>query len=102
MIAENLLKFCSEGVKQSTKVEVAFNQFCLGYIAAVLSATHCDTLGVNGTPASTGFRSMPPQEASLAQIQKVVTKWLNSHPELLHLDGGGVVAKALQETWPCP
>ena len=42
-----------------------------------------------------------PDSAKISQLVKVVTKYLNEHPEKLHLAAGGLVAAALQEPFPC-
>ena len=35
------------------------------------------------------------------QLVKVVTKYLNDHPEELHLEAGGLAAVALYKAFPC-
>lgn len=42
-----------------------------------------------------------PAKASSSQLVKVVTKYLNEHPEKLHFGAGGLVANALQDAFPC-
>ena len=42
-----------------------------------------------------------PDSAKMSQLVKVVTKYLNEHPEKLHLDAGSLVANALNEPFPC-
>ena len=42
-----------------------------------------------------------PEGVRSYQLVKVVTKYLNEHPEELHLEAGGLVAAALQEAFPC-
>ena len=42
-----------------------------------------------------------PTDASDGQLVKVVTKYLNEHPEELHTDAAGLVANALQDAFPC-
>ena len=43
-----------------------------------------------------------PKGASLGQLARVVKKFLQDHPESLHLDAGGLVYNALNEAFPCP
>ena len=43
-----------------------------------------------------------PKGASLGQLARVVKKYLQDHPEFLHLDAGGLVYNALNEAFPCP
>ena len=42
-----------------------------------------------------------PTDASDGQLVKVVTKYLNEHPEDQYLSAGGAVANALHEAFPC-
>ena len=42
-----------------------------------------------------------PDSGSADQLVKVVTKYLNEHPEDLHLHAGSLVANALHEAFPC-
>lgn len=42
-----------------------------------------------------------PDGAEMSQLVKVVTKYLNEHPEELHLSAGGTVAIALGIAFPC-
>jgi hypothetical protein len=36
------------------------------------------------------------------QAQRVVVRWLETHPENLHLSFKGLALSALKEAWPCP
>ena len=42
-----------------------------------------------------------PQGATSDQLVKVVTKYLNEHPEDQYLSAGGAVANAMHEAFPC-
>ena len=48
-----------------------------------------------------GYSYKPPSRVNYIQIQKVVVKWLTDHPQNQHELSSVLVAKALQETWPC-
>ncbi len=43
-----------------------------------------------------------PDEASVAQLARVVVKWLREHPEKLHELKSFVVIEALKSAFPCP
>jgi hypothetical protein len=42
-----------------------------------------------------------PEGVSRTQAVHVVVRYFETHPELLHQDGVGLVATALREAWPC-
>jgi Rap1a immunity proteins len=42
-----------------------------------------------------------PERVSREQATRVVVRYFEMHPELLHLDGVGLVETALREAWPC-
>jgi Rap1a immunity proteins len=43
-----------------------------------------------------------PKTVTNGQIQQVVTKYLNEHPEDLHIDASLLIGKALTAAYPCP
>jgi hypothetical protein len=67
---------------------------CLGYVTAMADASSCGQV-VNG------FSWKAPEDVSAGQLQKVVTKWLNEHPDSLHFVASGLVANALRDAFPC-
>jgi len=42
-----------------------------------------------------------PKHGTVGQVIRVVTKYLQEHPESLHLTAGGLTAIALTEAFPC-
>src|SRR5690349_16155736 len=42
-----------------------------------------------------------PDGVSRGQAERVVIRFFETHPELLHLDGVTLVHSALREAWPC-
>lgn len=42
-----------------------------------------------------------PKEWTTDQAVRIVVKWLNDHPERLHLNEGVLVMQAFQEAFPC-
>lgn len=53
-------------------------------------------------------RSLPPERrfcfpkgATIIQAERIVIKYLDQHPEQLHLDFRGLVLDALKNAWPC-
>jgi|SRR5271157_2805602 len=43
-----------------------------------------------------------PGEATVGQAKLVVIKYLNDHPEILHLPASILIRRALTKAWPCP
>ena len=68
--------------------------WCRGYVFAISDASHCGN-------TIAGFSSDTPVGVESSQLQRIVVKWLNDHPELLHFNASGLVARALQEAFPC-
>jgi hypothetical protein len=67
--------------------------YCLGFIAGVSQSTQID----DPAAATVCF----PEEVNLAEAKQVVRKYLNDHPQNLHLAGAILVKRALIEAWPC-
>ena len=44
----------------------------------------------------------PDEEVTTGQETRVVLKYLQDHPEELHLDNAVLVEKALEKAFPCP
>jgi hypothetical protein len=44
----------------------------------------------------------PPTDIPKFQGYRVVVHWLETHPQLLHMNFKGLAWSALKETWPCP
>ena len=70
---------------------------CYGYITGV--ADYQATL-LNWSDLDDPYFCNP-KNANSDQLVKVVTKYLNEHPEDQYLSAGGAVANALHEVFPC-
>ena len=70
---------------------------CYGYITGV--ADYQTTL-LNWSDLDGPYFCMTESRSS-HQLIKVVTKYLNEHPEELHLSAGGSVGNALHAAFPC-
>ena len=70
---------------------------CYGYITGI--ADYQTTL-LNWSDLDDPYFCMT-ESGSSDQLIKVVTKYLNEHPEDLHLSAGGSVANALSDAFPC-
>ncbi len=61
-----------------------------------------DTLVWVGSSLPRGGRFCPPRGIPPEQAHRVVVRWLETHPEKLHLRFLGLAVQALMEAWPCP
>lgn len=72
---------------------------CIGYIQGAIDA-YIFTAAKNW--------ARPPESICVPQGFKdeqailIVLKYLDNHPEILHLDAGGIVWTALHSAFPCP
>jgi len=65
--------------------------YCLGFIAGVIGAHH-----------GKGDESYcPPKGVTLGQEKLIFVKYLNDHPEELHLEGASVFLRAVSKVFPC-
>ena len=70
---------------------------CVGYIMGIHD--HQDTLLKRSILDEPYF--CVPDSAISGQLVKVVTNYLNEHPERLHLSAGSTVSSALRDAFPC-
>lgn len=49
-----------------------------------------------------GFKACPPASVTRGQVIKVVTAYLQQHPDGRHFAAAGLVANALADAFPCP
>lgn len=69
-----------------------FQGLCSGYIQGV-----ADRGGVLAPPDA-----CMPVGVTAGQAKDVVTRFLETHPEVRHAHRLGLVLRALREAWPCP
>jgi hypothetical protein len=67
--------------------------FSYGYISAVSDSLYKSRIA--------GFQMCLPKEVELGQLIDVVKIFLDTHPNLLHFTASSLVAKALQDAYPC-
>lgn len=65
---------------------------CVGVVKAV---------GVLGRDLPADMRSCVPEEVATSQAIRVVLRWLQDHPSMLHHDEVFLANAALQEVYPC-
>lgn len=68
---------------------------CVGYIAGIN-----DELGIRAA-GSKKLLACVPSGVQMDQMIRVVKKWLEDHPTVLHLPSGILVERAIRESFPC-
>ena len=69
---------------------------CLGFIAGVIHA-----INSNSQFQKTSNKYCGPN-VPIIQSKAIVVKYLNDHPEKLHLDSYFLILDAIQKAFPCP
>ena len=67
---------------------------CAGYINGVSDASQCGN-------SVDGFSHASPAGVTVGQVFEIFVSWMQSHPESKSVGASTVVAKALQEAYPC-
>jgi hypothetical protein len=69
--------------------------YCLGFIVGIVSSFDCEK------PSMDGLHWQPTEGLNAGQLRKVFIKWLENHPQYLHLRREYVVAAAVSDAFPC-
>lgn len=116
-----LLDFCGEIVNHLDSPQAPVDDmkfyWCAGYLQAtqerignwrMLAAMQVYAYQSKGEPAPSHMwadedftKTCIPEEAPIAQLARVIVKWLRDHPEKLHEPKSMLVMEALQEDFPC-
>jgi len=96
-----LLRKCSAGVKAAdrqtlTAREITDAAWCAGYLHGV-SDMQAITTAMGAQPLL-----CVPQDVRLGQQARIVVKFLQAHPEWMHVEGRLLVVGALKEAFACP
>jgi hypothetical protein len=85
-----MLEHCKRSVVEGSNHNV-WDGWCAGAISVLLYVG----------PALPKYSSCPPSGVTNGQATRIVVRYLESHPEELHLDFRGLAAEALAIAWPC-
>lgn len=78
------------------------SMYCLGYISGFVSSHTLTVLITETSPLFCAPKGgFPRGGLQTGQSVRIVVKWLNDHPENLHLDGGMLTLMALRTAFPC-
>ena len=64
---------------------------CLGFTSAVANIV-----------AVAGWRACIPDGVTRGQLRDIMVKFLDDHPEALHLEAASLATRAYEEAFPCP
>ena len=89
-----LLALC-ETPKSNDLIYFTNFSLCAGYINGASDASQCgNSVG--------GFSHEQPSGTTVGEIFEIFVTWMRAHPENLNTGASTLVAKALQEKFPCP
>lgn len=86
--------------EQMTASEQLKLMYCFGFIRGTLDAVTL-TLGYDKNHSLADFETCIPEEVSTGQQAKVLLKYLDAHPEDLHMFGSSLVLLAMRNAFPC-
>jgi hypothetical protein len=81
-------------LKDALNPSSPLHEVAMGYVSGITDILYIRENRING------FRACLPS-APVQQMMDVTQKYLNDHPEKLHLGASGLIAKALFESFPC-
>jgi len=96
-----LLPQCEDAVRIANDNTLGLDadaSYCLGFITGIMTMT--DEVQT-ANPKYAKLPCYPDGTMTAGQAARVVTKYLNSHPEKLHRDAHILVIEALREAFPC-
>ncbi len=98
-----LLPKCEAAVEQmdNKRGESAEASYCLGFVNGILLMASDTSVRVEGDSHRSRLPCVPIEGLTSGQAVRVVTKYLNAHPERLHRDAHILVVEALREALPC-
>lgn len=97
-----LLKECREGIAYIDGGHEPESLFGVGQCIGVIQGT-LDTLDLtHALLNSPKLVCLPNGGLETLQIMKIVVKYLNEHPDRLHLNESGLISTALLVSFPCP
>ncbi|WP_047528498.1 Rap1a/Tai family immunity protein [Pseudomonas sp. 11/12A] len=96
-----LLKECREGIVYVDGGREPENLFGVGQCMGVIQGT-IDTLDLtHALLNSPKIVCLPSGGLETLQVMKIVVKYLNEHPDRLHLNESGLISTALMVSFPC-
>ena len=91
----DLLKWCQDVNSDNPATKYGFSSgYCIGTMSTV------NTL-VNYINSGLSVEMCPPPEITNGQMARIVVKYLQQNPEVLHLEATSLTVSALRTAYPC-
>ncbi|MGC9323879.1 MAG: Rap1a/Tai family immunity protein [Desulfomonilia bacterium] len=97
LTGDELLQECSGALSSGDPKDLE-DSACMDYIAGFLDSYAV----VTSSYPNAALFCLPKEGISDHQTIRIVVKWLEEHPEKLHLNAGKLITEALQDAFPCP
>jgi hypothetical protein len=95
MLHDCNLDISQDGGKKLEGIESLDAMACVSYVAGYLDAVHFfSDLGDD-------LACFPTERLATLQAEKILVKYLGAHPEQLHKSAEFLLARSLQEAFPC-
>lgn len=93
-----LLASCGANVAAMDNPDGVLDFYKIGHCQGLIGGM-MDVLDRNNSQPL--LRSCPPGNASMGQTTRIVVRYLQNHPEQLHLSDTRLVLMAIQDAFPC-
>lgn len=91
----DLLKWCQDVNSDNSATKSSFGAgYCMGTMSTVYTL-------VDYINSSLSMEMCPPPEITNEQMARIVVKYLQESPEVLHLDAATLTFSALRTAYPC-
>ena len=87
-------------ITRCTSVDHLDGALCLAYILGV--ADSMQAAQASGGTLLFEWRTCPPPGTMAERLEDIVVRFLTAHPETQRSSASGLVAKALNDAFPCP
>jgi len=96
-----LLQSCKESVKASQANTSTQTSACSGYIDGAIDAYSMVRSGLGYDTKYPEGNICVPENATTSQKVRLAIKFMEEHPEQLHLDGSELIIDAFLKAFPC-
>lgn len=96
-----LLQSCNESLKISQNNAALMSTACSGYIEGAIDAYNMVRSGLGYDTKYPEGNICIPADAAASRKVHILIKFMEEHPEQLHLDGSELVIDAFLKAFPC-
>ena len=101
--SKDILPYCKDTLVTHDKGRASFSfgaSFCLGWVNGLMGM-HKAFRGVN-TNNAINMLYCPQEELKIGQAIKILVKYLEDNPDMIHLKPTSIYINAMKEAFPCP